>query len=60
VVFPIPPERLGGVAALGRRIEQGQLWVLTLFALRTSHRLGVPLGGEDIGWELQVQAPLHI
>ena len=59
-VFPVPPEPLRSVAALEHRIEQGQLRVFTPFALRNRHRLGVPLGGEDIGWELQVQAPRHI
>jgi hypothetical protein len=49
-----------GATVLERRIEQGQLWVFTPFGLRNSHRLGVPLGGEGIGWELQVQAPFHI
>ena len=60
VVFPVPLKRLRSVAALARRIEQGQLWGFPPLALRNRHRLGVPLGGEGLGWELQVQAPLHI
>jgi hypothetical protein len=55
VAFSVRRKRLQGVTTLKSRIKQGQLSVFTSFALRNSHRLGVPLGGEGTGRGLQVQ-----